>query len=114
MALHKFGLIDKFDENNFDAYYNFKELECIEVDNELIVDMSKYLINLRCYHKGYSEVQKGLNYKGVTLIPVSSLLFFHDIVSSYNRFKKSEKLKELTCLIMEGKIKGKYIMHFGV
>lgn len=114
MAKHEFGIIDKFDEEKDYSNYEPKEYNCIEVDDKLIEDMVKYIKNLRTYHHSYSKPENGLAYYGVTLIPPTSIIFLHDIVSTLNRFKKSQELTDLTCLLMEAKVKGKYIIHYGI
>ena len=114
MAKHEFGIIDNFDKEKDYSNYEPKEYNCIEVDDELVSNMIGYLKNLKTYHHKFSNSSTGLAYTGVTLIPTSSLMFLHDIVSTLNRFKRSQELTDLTCLLMEAKIKGKYIIHYGI
>ena len=114
MAKHEFGIIDKLDKEKDYSNYEPKEYNCIEVDDELVTEMLKYLKKLRTYHHNYSNPSFGIAYTGVTLIPDTSLMFLHDIASTLNRFKRSQELTDLTCLIMEAKIKGKYIIHYGI
>lgn len=114
MAKHEFGIIENFDEKKDYSNYEPKEYNCIEIDDELVREMLKYLKSLRTYHHKYSNPSTGLAYTGVTLIPTTSIIFLHDIVSTLNRFKKSQELTDLTCLLMDAKIKGKYIIHYGI
>lgn len=114
MVGHKFGIIDDFNEKKDYSEYKKEEYNCISIDDELVVHITKYLKNLKTYHNNFNEEANGLAYTGVTIIPPKSLAYFYDIVATVNQFKKSTELSNLSTLILEAKKNEKYLIHYGI
>lgn len=114
MANHEFGIIDNFEQDKKYSEYSPKEYNCIRVRDEYIMEINKYLSNLKTYHHKLSNIQEGFAYHGITIIPPKSLMLFHDIVVTLNKFKKSNELTLLASLILSAKLGEKHLIHFGI
>lgn len=114
MAKHDFAILNEFDKDKDYSMFSIDEFETVSVDDDIILPLCKYLKNMKTYYFSYSREEKNLNYYGITIIPVSSLMFFYDIVTTLNQFKKSTELTNLQALIIDAKRYEKPLIHFGI
>lgn len=84
VAKHEFGIIDSFEENKWYSDYEPEKYNCISVDDDLIGELTirydEELMVIKTYFIVSTQVGKGLDYCGVTLIPPESLKQFRDII----------------------------------
>jgi hypothetical protein len=111
---HEFGIIIYFDKNKDYGYYSPKEYNCITVDDDLIINISRELKIMKSYFHSYKRPEFGLAYYGITIIPPESLPLFFDVVTSSVDFKKSAELANLAAKVMEAREQKKYMIHFGI
>lgn len=114
MPRHEFGTIKDFDKDKDYSEYKPDDFNCISVDDELVLGFMKYLKNLKTYHHSFNKKSTGFAYNGVTIIPPQSLMLFYDIVTTSNRFRKSDELANLGSLILSAKKDNKYLIHYGI
>lgn len=113
MAVHKFGIIDNIEEKDY-SQYKLESHNCVAIDDKLVIEIIKYLKNLKTYHYNSNKEEFGFDYNGITIIPTKSLSNFYDIVTTINQFKRSSELTNLSSLILTAKINEKCIIHYGV
>lgn len=114
MKKHSFAILENFDKTKEYSLADLDNLSHIKVDDTLVAPLNTYIKNMKTYHISFDNPSKNLNYKGITIIPPSSLMFFYDIVTTLNQFKKSKELTALQGIIIDSKRYEKPLIHFGI
>ena len=118
MAKHDFGIIDFFEENKWYSDYKLKKYNCISVDDylieELIIRYDEELRAINTYFSVSTQVGKGLDYSGITIIPPESLKQFKDVIIKANNRLKSKELQLLIEKITEAIMENKHLIHYGI
>jgi len=118
VAKHEFGIIDYFEENKWYSDYEPEKYNCISVDDDLIGELTirydEELMVIKTYFIVSTQVGKGLDYCGVTLIPPESLKQFRDVIIKANNRLKSKELQLLIKKITEAITGNKYLIHYGI
>lgn len=114
MAKHEFGIIKDLKKDYEYCEYEPEKYSYISVDDDLIEPLMKKLLIMKTYFHNTSKHEFGLNYIGITLIPLESLKEFQKIIISSEEFNKSTELLELANLISKAIYDDKYIIHYGL
>lgn len=118
LAKHDFGIIDFFEENKWYSAYEPEKYNCISVDDdlleELIIRYNEELMTIKTYFQVTTQPGSGLDYCGVTLIPLESLKQFRDIIQMANNYYKSQELQFLNEKVTEAIKENKYLIHYGI
>ncbi|MGG5372164.1 hypothetical protein [Enterococcus sp. AZ196] len=113
MALtHEIGIIDHL-ETSYDDYTP-KKYHCISVNDASIQALLPSPSLIKTYFSSLEQPDFGLDYYGVTIIPVDSLSAFLDSVSSAKGLKQEDDVTELCKLIIQAKKENKYMIHYGI
>lgn len=118
MSTHEFGIMDSFEENKWYSAYEPQKYNCISVNDviieDLIIRFDKELRAIKTYHIVSTQVGKGLDYTGVTIIPPESLNQFRDVLSKANSRYQSPELQALLEMLTEAIKLGKHLIHYGI
>lgn len=118
LATHGFGIMDEIMYDVDYVSYEPEEYNCIFIDDDFIdAIIHNYLVdfkNMKTYFHNTSNLEWGLNYCGITLIPSESLQNFKDIITKANIHYKSFELESLIKVISDAINKNKFIIHYGI
>ena len=118
LAKHEFGIIDSFEENKWYSEYEPEKHNCISVNDdlieELIIKYNEELMAIKTYFQVTTQPGNGLDYYGVTLIPLKSLIQFRDVIIKANSQYQSQELQALIEMITDAIKKDKYLIHYGI
>lgn len=118
LARHEFGIIDSFEENKWYDTYEPDKYNCISVDDyfieEIIARYYKELTAIKTYFVISTQIGKGLDEAGVTIIPPEFLGQFRDLIIKANSHLKSNELQILIKIISEAIGENKHLIHFGI
>ena len=108
MARHEFGIMEKVPISGirYDEYEP-KKYNCISVDDDYIEGIEQLLIFDSFCHT-IDIPMKGLNYIGITLIPPTSMDAFLTVLGDGSEYA------ELRNLLIDAKIRNKYVIHYGL
>ncbi|MCP3742770.1 short-chain dehydrogenase [Rossellomorea sp. BNER] len=112
--VHKFGILDDFDNKKKYINYEPDKYNSISVDDAIINSVNEHLSIMKTYFHSFNRPEFGLAYFGITIIPPESLSLFFYVVTSSGDFKKSFELNELASKILQAIEEKKYMIHFGV
>lgn len=111
MAYHEFGIMEyspkkyqRFDE------YEPKKFELVKINDDFIEPLLQSFDGIRCYWHTLECPEINLAYCGITLIPPKSINTFIFVFSKYDK----EPYNKIIELFKEAKIRGKYIIHYGI
>lgn len=109
MKIHKFGILKSY---TLGEPINIDKLENVtEINEEFLIYLSKYLINLKTYNSKFQE-NNGLNLNDITIIKPRAAMFLYDMVTTANQFRKSTELTSLAAVLLTAKMNEEYIIHY--
>ena len=109
MAKHDFGIMQtapKAGERYDD--YEPEKYNCISVDDDFIEQIAEKTTHIPCFWHTVDNLQKGLAYCGVTLIPPESLPGFINALYSDDNFA------ELAWLMNCAHKENRFVIHYGL
>ncbi len=109
MLIHEFGIIEKQEDVCFS--YDKDSYECISVNDDSLLSVTKKLSYMNTYRNKLSNIELGLSYYGITVIPVESLDYFLEVILNK---KMLENFDGLVSLIEKAISQKRMIIHFGI
>jgi len=109
MARHEFGIMESapISGKRYDEYEP-KKYNCISVDDDYIEGIQEQLLLFDSFCHTVDIPMKGLNYIGITLIPPTSMDAFLTVIGDGSEYA------ELRNLLIDAKIRNKYVIHYGL
>ncbi|MCP1223874.1 hypothetical protein [Sebaldella sp. S0638] len=119
MLMHSFMLLDRTEkecELIMQKYWYDKSPNdlIINVEDEIILKLLKDFHLMITGSENSKTKHFGLNYTGITIIPVTSLSYFQNIFLKRKLTKKSSGVCNLMLLISKAIKENKSIIHYGI